>query len=314
MTPLTNFLGTLTGPRRLRSALRRKTTPIHSLLAALDGPTELGATIPAAVFGGDIFGVMSSQLREALIVPPPPTPPVSNRQRKHSFPSGSNPVVKHSENLVTLADWLKQSTLPSEPLTAISKKTLSLNQNTTAQNSDVSSLGPQASRLPGTATGFLRYQAGETPAVPGKSTTELPASSTAKRFPTVAPTLVNSLNRYWASTSARQSTSHTATERPVTESLANPVDFPVTEPEQRTVSSPWPTSVGRDVSQKLRSFADVNHPLKSRLSSAPDGRIQNVFNIEVNEANHQSSSFDDLGDRLAQILHEQALQHGIDVT
>ena len=98
MTPLTNLLGTLTGPRRLRSALRRKTTPIHSLLVALEGPTELRATIPAAVFGGDIFGVMSSQLREALIVPPPQHTTVSIPRRKHTLPLLENSLAKHSEN------------------------------------------------------------------------------------------------------------------------------------------------------------------------------------------------------------------------
>jgi|GEM_PF-4752074 len=312
---LNSVVRSLTGPRRLRSALRQKSVAIKRVLNVLAGPTELCVRIPASVFGGDIFGVMSSQLREALIVPPPPPPAVSTRQRKSSPPSAPNAFAKHSTDFGPLADWLKQSTICNEPVAAVSKNTFRLNQNTTSENPGVSSLGPQASRLPRIATGFFRDQAGETPAVPGKSTTESVASSGTKQSFT-APALVSSLQRYWDSIGERRASNQSPASPVSSEPFASAADFQLSEPEQRTTRHAWPNFAGRDVSEKLRSFTDgTNPPQKSpRFSSQPDRQDQNAFNVEVNHANNPAPAFDDLGDRIAQILHEQALQHGIDVT
>ncbi len=315
MTGLNTVLGTLTGPGRLRSALRQKTVAINSLLVALDGPAELRVRIPASVFGGDIFGVMSSQLREALIVPPGPAPVISQPRRKHSLPSTPDPLAKYSENFSPLVDWLKQSTFPGGPIVPISERTLPLNQNTTVHNKGVSFPGPQASRLQGTATGFLRYRAGETPAVPGKSMTELRVSSSAKQLG-LAPAFISSLKRYWESARERHDTGSAPTQGPLTATSASTVDFSVSEPEQRAAPPAWPNFVGRDVAEKLRSLTNATNPLQkpARLSSQLDRQIQNVFNIEVNHANQYAPAYDNLGDRIAEILHDQALQHGIDIT
>src|SRR5262245_42663019 len=106
---LNSVVRVLTGPRRLRSALRQKTVAIGALLEALDGPGELRATIPAAVFGGDIFGVMSTQLRDSLIVPPPSTTTAPIAHRKHTLPLLENSFAKHSQNSSPLATRLKPS-------------------------------------------------------------------------------------------------------------------------------------------------------------------------------------------------------------
>ena len=315
MTSLNTVLGAFTGPRRLRSALRRKTVAINSLLVALDGPAELRVRIPAAVFGGDIFGVMSSQLRDALVIPPRPAAVVSVPHRRYALASASNPVARHSQNFIPLADWLKQSTLPGELVDTHSGKVLWPTQNKTAQNPGVSFPGAQAARLRGIECSPLRFSAGEPPALPGsRSTTEFTASFATKQLSPM-PALVSSLNRYWQ-TVCEGRNAKSSLPQPVTESPANTGSFPVTDSEPLTAPRAWPTSVGRDVAGKLHSFTNTTNPFPkpARLSSTPEHQIQNVFNIEVNHANQHSANFDDLGDRIAQILHEQALQHGIDVT
>jgi hypothetical protein len=308
MTTLNNLLGALTGPRRLRSVLRQKTVAISSLLVALDGPAELRATIPAAVFGGDIFGVMSTQLRDALIVPPPPVSVSSRPHRRQSVALLENSFAKHSENSSPPATRLKQSALTSEPLAVAQARSF--------QNAEGSSSEPQASGAFSITENLRRAQAPEhaleTSVVTRLQSIEPGAASTARLAP-AAPALVNSLNRYWQAVREARDTRHSHSQV-LAETPANTVSFPVADSEQSAAPRAWPTAVERDVPQKLRSFADVNVPLKSRLASAPDHQTQNVFNTEVNHADHQSSNYDDLGDRLAQILHEQALQHGIDVT
>jgi hypothetical protein len=311
MNALNNLLGTLTGPRRLRSALRQKTVALSSLLVALDSPAELRGRIPAAVFGGDVFGVMSSQLRAALIVPPPPPVSPARGERRRLNGSSANPAFKDFQNSFPLLSEMPDSSVQwadsnhdAAPITTLAKPERLTDQRLVRQflplEKEISRNGIDAS-LPGEAS-----------EMPRQSPVQPAISPTTKSLP-LTPALVSCLNRYWQAVREGRDTGDLHSQ-PLTEPPANTVSFPVADSEQRTAPRAWPTSVGRDVSQKLRSVTDLNAPLKSRLSSAPDRQIQNVFNIEVNHANHQSSNFDDLGDRLAQILHEQALQHGIDVT
>src|SRR5688572_24730056 len=95
MTGLNSVVSTLTGPRRLRLALKRKTEPVRALIAALDGPGELQVRIPASVFGEDIFGVMSQQLREALAFSPPAQAPASKPHRRRTLLSSENLLAQN---------------------------------------------------------------------------------------------------------------------------------------------------------------------------------------------------------------------------
>ena len=307
MSGLNSVVLTLTGPRRLRSALKNKTEPVRALLAALAGPGELQVRIPASVFGGDIFGVMSEQLREALVFAPPAEVPVSKSHRRRTLLSSDNPLSQYSKNsFPPLAYGVNQSTLLSEPVdnasTARKIETLSVQPSAGA----VSWLETQASSEPHIA-------AGEAPAISGKQTNQLLsrsiASSTRRGAPG-EPALVSSLKRYWNSIreirEIRDSQSQT-TEATFRTAAHGP------EPEQPAVPRAWPSLAGRDVSAKLKSLSN-SPPQSTRQNSRPDPQVQNVFNISVNHANQPTPTYDDLGERIAEILHEQALQHGIDVT
>src|SRR5215212_1207278 len=98
MTGLNSVVRTLTGPRCLRLVLKQKTEPVRALIAALDGPGELQVRIPASVFGGDIFGVMSQQLRDALVFAPPAEAPASKPHRRPTLLSAENPLSQHPKN------------------------------------------------------------------------------------------------------------------------------------------------------------------------------------------------------------------------
>lgn len=320
MSGLNSVVRALTGPRRLRLALREKTAPIHRLLDALDGPSELQVRIPASVFGGDIFGVMSQHLREALIVPPQPEAPALKPQRKRML-RATDYQRKDSQDPLPpqIVDWLKQSTLPGESVAAVHSTTpasIPLDHNMTAQNSVPFYLGPQTSRRHGIGGDPVRFDAGETLAILANRTTELTASSTATLSPD-QPALVNSLRRYWELLRERPETNHAFHPTAPGESFTTPdAARVVSEFEKRLRPRPWPGLAGRDVSEELRSFTDGSTPpLKSaRLNSPHDHQTPNVFNFELDNANQHAPNYDDLGERIAQVLHEQALQHGIDVT
>ncbi|HEX5883105.1 MAG TPA: hypothetical protein VFY67_01035 [Pyrinomonadaceae bacterium] len=314
MTRLNTVLGTLTGPRGLRSALRQKTVAIGRVLNGLDGPSELCVRIPAAVFGGDIFGVMSSQLRDALIVAQAAPVPQVNRERRRlnelsAFENSQNPfqpisqLHKPSTNWPTFDNELTRTSLPSS-------------EGSTKRSAPPFSPPEEGIFRKGIGAS-LAWEDWVKSVKPGVDPV---TSARTKQFPATPPTpataaLVSSLNRYWQTVREGRDTSH-AQPQALAETSANTTGFHVTDSEQHTAARAWSNLVGRDVSDKLRSFTNTTNPFQkpARLSSTPERQVQNVFNIEVNHANQHSANFDDLGDRIAQILHEQALQHGIDVT
>lgn len=316
MTRLKAVLGALTGPRRLRSALREKTVGINRVLNALSGPSELCVQLPAAVFGGDIFGVMSSQLRDALIVAQSAPVPQASRERRRlnanpSFQNSQNPFQLISQLHNPLTNW---TTFDNE----LTRPSLASNEASIQRSAPQFSRPEEGISRNGIGASLARedwvrsVKRGVDP-VTSARTKQLPATPVAP----VTPALVSSLNRYWQTVREGRDTAHARPHASTeTESPVNTTNLHVTESERHTGPRAWANLTGRDVSEKLRSFTNTTNPLQkpARLSSAPERQVQNVFNIEVNHANQHSANFDDLGDRIAQILHEQALQHGIDVT
>jgi hypothetical protein len=309
VTGLNSVVRAMTGPRRLRLALKQKTAPVRTFIEALEGPSELRARIPVSVFGGDIFGVMSQQLREALVFAPPAATSVSKPHRRRALLSSDNPLSQYSKNsLPPLAHGVNQSTLLSEPVdnasTARKIEPLTLEPSVRV----LSLPETQVSPVEHSAASFFR--AAETAAISGKQANQLTTLSKQRRGTPGESALVSSLKRYWNSIREIRGSNQTTL---LTESLSQKSVVHVPEPEQPAAPRAWPSLAGRDVSAKLKSLS--NSPLQAtRQNSRPDPQVQNVFNISVNHANQPAQNYDDLGERIAEILHEQALQHGIDVT
>ena len=325
MSGLNSVLSSVTGPRRLRSVLRRTTAPIHCLLESLDGPTELRVSIPASVFGGDIFGVMSQHLREALICPPSQETTTASSARRNRVlrsadkPVSTNPVFTNpSDFFPSLAHTSKHSTLRAEPNKPGSSNVLPLQQKADAQTFGAFS-------EPGVEGNSREFRWAETSVAGASAAGDFTAigngKSTDKHITPPAPALISSLGRYWESMSKRRETDQAqqpnhADVSASPESLARPAKFAVSGSDQRTAPPAWSTFGASDVAEKLRAFSAGSHasPKPARLNTTHDRQVQNVFNIEVKNANQYSPDYDDLGDRIAQILQEQALQHGIDIT
>lgn len=312
MTGLHAVMNCFTGPRRLRSVLRQSTAPMHQLLKSLDGPTELRASIPATVFGGDIFDVMSQHLRAALMCPPPQrTSAPRSARRKH---------VLQSTGQSGFAKAGFQNPLDVFPLldSRLMRSTLSESTSTSAFSPVMLDPMPALRRLDDSSgERVMVHPRGNTNLTEVKKKNEIlqqPQIHQDTRTLAVAPALVNSLQRYWELMPEKRET-HTL-QPSHAEVLTGAAGFPITEPEQRTASRSWPTFTGNDVAEKLRAFGTGSHSsLKpTRSNTTPDHQVQNVFNIEVRNGNQNAPTYDDLGERIAAILHEQALQHGIDVT
>jgi hypothetical protein len=318
---LNSVVRALTGPRRLRSALRQQTAAINSLLVALDGPAELRVTIPASVFGGDIFGVMSSQLREALIVPPPSQVTLAKPERRRSFAKPASATLNNqSDPFQPISEWLKPST---QWANSYHEPTARTSPTETERRSDERAVPLRTPQERGISRkGIDASLVGETSVSAMKPSVNSLGSSTIRPLRATAA-LVSSLNRYWQH--SRETHSTARADQPVTAlDLSNDSrNLAAPGVEQQTTSrgwanaSEWSNSLAQDVF-KRRSILNESargssgrSPRSARFDFA-DPTVHPDFNFH-RPTNHESH-YDDLGDRLAQVLHEQALQHGIDVT
>lgn len=81
----------------------------------------------------------------------------------------------------------------------------------------------------------------------------------------------------------------------------------------------WPEITGHQAARRISSLgaeASSHRAVQTVNSSAPDKvEIQNIFNIEIGAASSRGEGWaDNLSERIADLLREQALQHGIDIT
>jgi hypothetical protein len=99
--------------------------------------------------------------------------------------------------------------------------------------------------------------------------------------------------------------------------------MPVIPLSAASSSVSWPEVVGQRADQTLNSLiagSDLSGGTKTvhqmvRSPSPERVDIQNVFHVEVkSQTQGEDGTVVDLAEKLAIILHEQALQHGIDVT
>ena len=328
ITGVNTVVRTLTGPRRLRSALRQQTAPLTRLLVALDGPCELRATIPAAVFGGDIFGVISDQLRAALIAPPATAPVISRPHRKHSLPSPANPFAKHSRDVFSenvfspLAARLKPLTLPGETSVSPGMSFRNAEEPSLESLAEVSE-DPPRQQIPATTLAHALPQsiahALERSSLTGLSTIGA-ARSPDPRFAAAPPALVNSLNRYWQHSSETNRATRANESIAVSEQPGASRDATGSDVEQSR-SSVWPNSMMTDAFKSRTSVNESRAPFNETTSRVAGRALRSEHrnsgpnpDFNFRGANNHAPHYDDLSDRLAQILHEQALQHGIDVT
>jgi hypothetical protein len=326
MTTLNSFLATLNGPACLRAALRQKTVAISRLLVALDSPGELRVQIPAAVFGGDIFGVMSQQLRDALIVPPPPAPGTSRSRRKQLLPTVEDSLAKHPKNPSQLADRVKRSSLINEtpaktslPQTASFRNSEGVSSESLAVVADP--IKENRSVLPAAVEAAVAAQlnAIASPFSPAASLSSKKLAATTDLAN--ASALVNSLNRYWQL--AREPKNAAETEKSGVATVPSHVSHKLkaseaAEVDQQPASNSWPNALARE-SFARRTFS--NDRLHSPTERAPkleafpsfaERAVHPDFNFQP--TSNLGPHYDDLGERLAEILQEQALQHGIDIT
>lgn len=312
------FLGRMTGPARLRCALRENTRPLFSLLDAVNNARSVKTTLPAAVLGGDIFGLMSNRLKSLLEVPTPPEKTIN--ASRATRPISLEDFV-HRESLKALLTT-RDNPAPGS-IGAAKSQEVQLNNRRELTPAPASSprraerdslLASPVETGPESVFPLLSNAVGGSAQLVSASS-DSPVRRTRHGH---ASLLETKLRKYWELTQDRQSYESNPVE-------SNPVGGPspssIARVPTRTsitpYSRPWPEFVGQEISAKARAVSgefpgDASSGMSRRSSQKVE--IQNVFNIEVRNEANSGHGFDDLSEKITEILNEQAIQHGIDVT
>jgi hypothetical protein len=314
------FLRSMTGPARLRAALRKARLPLFTLLTALNSSASVRKSLPASVLGGDIFGLMSKRLRELLEVTTQSETVVS-RSRTSRHPLIDD--FTHRESAKTLltvryspAGRLVSSANSDQEQLDHLRRILAESASPGLPAAGDQLFAPSREGAPESIFSLI-----STPADGNVRLVSEPADLLARykqNGNAELPLLERKLQQYWKLSQPGRTGYRNPGESSPAGGISQTSVAGFSEPLGLTPASrPWAELVGREISRKARAASNQIHSeASSSMSHRSTGNveIQNVFNIEVRSGSNGANGFDDLSERITEILNEQALQHGIDVT
>ncbi len=306
-----------TGPARLRTNLRCKTRPVRAYRLRITRLADVRATIPPTVIGGDLIDLLSDQLRSMIRNEPPDAAPVAFNRTRRSMLTPQAGVDNQQQGFQPLL-FAPRSNHP-----LLSPGTERPPDPRGWRNGSPSTIQDDHYAAYGVAN-FDRRQyvlPGSAPLT--RSATEIAPATTRsaeRRMELVQNLLERSLHEYWRLHEAAQSAPH-----------CNEPMLPPHE-AQRHNASPfgdssdpslgtrsWQGQTEQTLMERMATFVTgqaAPHPPSATTNgnSVVDQRaaVQNVFQNSV--TGNPVELLHDLGERMADILREQAVQHGIDLT
>ena len=345
------ILAKMDGPPQLRSSLRRSTRPIASVLSSVDGVEAVKARMPAAIIGGAVLTLLSSRLRRLLEERDQSGAVVSQASYKNrasaSLAEGSAAGRGHQP--LTAGHAIGRRKLDNNPRPSDSRGrswehvggdhnaailSQPLLRAAHGESETVFDL-PRGMGTTGEAVHAfpsLLNEAGSlsdfSAGVPGRNK-RLSFSGVSQRAARKSETqrhaslFVSELKEYWELSLSKEAITHNSDQAHSARSSEPAAALHRQHSENGPAAQRrWPELIGGDVARKARAAAsDHRHDQSNaqvrqtmRTDSADKVEIQNVFNIEVKADGNGTASIEDLAEKITDILHEQALQHGIDVT
>ncbi len=317
-------------PREILSALRAKTKPLGALPRSLDALKTARAELPQNVLGGDLLGLFGDRMRELLRgdeqrADGVGVARVSNTKfadRTEFTRSLAAPFSPNSESTKTRESGFTAIEAALQRGVSIPASSDSRDIHASADPFTPSRFHAASQRGWETTRGVAARD--RDPFPPGDG------AATARRRGVEAAwsPLAEKLREYWELSRSRQGAEKDSNRTTGAASESEPLAIPDTSrlptAQSHTTRTPqsWPEITARQLARKLRSStADISssratQTIKSGAAGSPEKvEIQNVFNIEVKPSGGGGGAFtEDLSERLSDILFEQALQHGIDVT
>ncbi|UCH93946.1 MAG: hypothetical protein JSV88_27270 [Candidatus Aminicenantes bacterium] len=287
-TGIANFLVKATGPSILVSDLRLKTKILGTFLNNIDSIKTLQARIPNNIMDGGLSNLMSKRLQQLLDYSKQ-TQELENQgsTNRPSFSTNYAPSEEIKENIFSLSHGLTEA----------------LKEPWAAMKNDLFAKAP----LPGKD----KDRGSSLPAQFQKAPGEI---------------LVKKLNQYLHINQANQSPQPGANKLPavdmVKERPGKAPTFSFAEGETSRPNS-WPKmtedQVAREINAFMKARSDLSTAGQTHQAFSPDDpgkiRIQNAFNIKLgDDGQREVGTLGSLAEKISDILREQALQHGIDIT
>ncbi|MCI0486808.1 MAG: hypothetical protein L0229_09430 [Blastocatellia bacterium] len=317
-----SFIDKGTGPRLMQSVLRANSRRLGALLQAIGAVDCMRAKVPLSLWGGDIFGVMSKQLRSWLEGAEPPRPEAYSVPAGRSlFGEAKGPVDSKQSRFSSSSSVEKAKAKGfAPPVSANDSRSpfLSPDDSRAEARDPFSALSPE--------NAAFRSQWPEAFENVTSRSSFSETSETKERKPNGKPVeslLDKKLRQYWEASESKQVSERDSVRNKDAEANIQTTAAPFSAERFKPPGQSWPEITARQAAQKLRSpgsnqiSSDYSARAQQTINSgSPDKvEIQNVFNIEVKtERGGGAGSTEELSEKIADILREQAIRHGIDVT
>jgi len=319
-TMVSKFMTRATGPTRFSTKLRISTEPVHNFFSSLGALNGLKEEVPESVLGGDIFSLLSQSLQQMLLQPEP------SEQEKYPVrpPKAGFSVGPDHFDVKETSKYLLKSSSPKEsnfnfspPLTSSESEKIPFSF-TGSESRDGKKEPfnephtPEFSKSPSVLEPVGQH-ANRPSFAAGDSSNEV----VKERKERVNSIFVEKLREYWMLSEQGQRVERESSQRTDVEKEKGGNALPHTLPNRPLASRSWPQMTGGKVAQKLGAFfsGDIDASKGVGQTFHPGAsekiEIQNTFHIEVKSEGDRTT---DLSEKIADILREQALQHGIDIT
>jgi hypothetical protein len=348
------FLAAATGPSKLRSDLRRRTQSVRGFFNALDGVTTVGEEVPPSILGGDIHALMSHRLQQQLLnlAQPDREQEIVRTRRSQLLEAGFNldPNSKpFSSPAMDTGSSYSPPTSPSRLRREVPQFSAATPSKTAAAAEEFNLMPPavgkahlappqstsaplpidavllktlqQSITVPQLAQG-LNQEVSKRQSVSSERTGMSPRTRSLGQ--SAESLLIKKLQTYWQLSQQEATLKQSAVDA-ANEGIDTLTKMPpfLSSTPNLTSSQAWPEITGQRASQILGSLV-TGQPLSGTAKTVkqtirtdlPDKvEIRNIFNVEVkSQTEHGDRSIPDLSEKIADILREQAVQHGIDIT
>jgi hypothetical protein len=311
-------------PHRLRMTLRAKTRPLRLVLHQATILRRVKTPAPINILGGELLGLLSLRLQSVLQADESLRIPIESSNRQvaswssvpavaSSMPPAFSPVTV-TQKLSNVAS----GTSSVNPLTGLRQFNPSGHRNRTQSPTPFAASAPEheSQTVKMQAIKLLESESS------GKQETNLPSFEQPRRDRTpIAATsvLAQKLKQYWELHHNQETMKKEAVQQRASNTQLNEAELhPQSTSRSRSASS-WPEQTAQQLARQMRGAGRSLSSSQTRQqvqTGTPDKlEIQNIFNIELkSSAGNLTDTASELADSLSEILREQALQHGIDIT
>jgi hypothetical protein len=304
-------------PQRLRLALRARTRPLRLVLHQAATLRRVKTITPANILGGELLGLLSLRLQSLLQANESLRIPIESSNRQAANWSSVQAVASPMPPAFSSVAGIQK------PSNVASGKS---GVNSLAGLSRFNPLG-QRTQSPTPFVAFAPEYESQTIELlegepSGKQEANLPSfeeQQCDRKSLAATSMLAQKLKQYWELHHNQETMKKEAAQQRASDTQLNEAELHPQSTSRSCSTSSWPEQTAQQLARQMSGAGRALSSSQTRQqvqTGTPDKlEIQNIFNIELkSSAGNLTDPASKLADSLSEILREQALQHGIDIT